>query len=184
MIGRILGFGGVALLSGCGTLVTSTLLEVGALDPFTADPGGFTIGMDTDSGLSLIEGSVTWTFEATHSPSGEKLTLIASLEEERRQDGMVLYRLSDADASRLRQWQTDLVPWKETSDGNSSLSFFVTGEGCRLPGIDLPADPTIAIFVRLADDAPLRPLARAIPVTEYFAVEDLNGLPDCENRPF
>ena len=58
-------------LSGCGTLVTRTLLDMNRLDPFTADPGGFAVGISTEAGLSLIEGSVAWSFEAIHSPSGE-----------------------------------------------------------------------------------------------------------------
>jgi len=181
MFVRVLALLGASALSGCGYLVTSTLLDVGALDPFTADPAGFAIGTDTDAGLSLIDGSVKWTFEAVHSPSGETHTLVATLLEDRSQDGLVVYTLPDADVAELRRWQRDLIPLKETSDGNSTLGFSVSAKGCRLADVELTEDPRISIYLRLAEDGPMRPFVRDAPVMEFYDTdaERLEDLPTC-----
>ena len=178
---RTLVFLGASALSGCGYVVTSTLLDVGALDPFSSDPGGFAIGIDTGAGLSLIDGSVTWTFSATHSPSGETQTLEAVLVEDRTEDGLIVYTLPEADVVDLRRWQQELLAWKETSDGNSSLSFSIGGEGCRIEGVSLADDPRISVFLRLAEDAPMRPFVRNAPVLDFLETDagSLEALPTC-----
>ena len=178
---RTIALLGASTLAGCGYMVTSTLLDVGMLDPFTSDPGGFAIGLDTDAGLSLIDGSVKWTFSATHSPSGETRTLETVLVEDRTQDDLVVYTLSDADVAELRRWQQELIPWKETSDGNSSLSFFIGGEGCRMLGVPVGDDPRISVFLQLAEDAPMRPFVRDAPVMDFFETDadSLEALPTC-----
>lgn len=183
MRSMLLSAAAFSCLSACGSLVPGTLLQLNALDPFTADPAGFSVGLDMPDGLALEQGSVTWTFKAVHSPSGETRQLSMILDESRAQDGMVLYRLSPADVIALRAWQQALLPWRETSDGNSSLSLDVSAEGCRIAGTALPDDPRVSVFVQLAPEAPLRPLIREGSVSEFFDIEDLAALDECANVP-
>ncbi len=181
MVKKLILVGLIAAMPGCGNLVPSTLLEINALDPFSADPAGFAVGIDNADGLSLIPGTVTWTFEAVHSPSGDVRNIEIILLEDRTQDDLTLYTLADDDVTALREWQQNLRELKETSDGNSSLDFSINLQGCRIPGVEIPDDPRISVFVQLEENGRLRPLARNVPVMDFFGTDrqSIENLPLC-----
>jgi len=183
MLKKILASAAIFSLWGCTSLVPSTLVRLNALDPFTADPNDMAVALELPAGLALQAGSTQMMFKAVHSPSGEAHQREYVLREQRMPDGLVIYTLSPEDIENLEAMKVSLLPWKETSDGNSSLSMGVIADACRVPGIEVPADPRVTILLRLEADGPLRPLVRDASILEYFDVADLAELPQCSG-PF
>jgi len=166
-------------LMGCSSVVPTTLVQLSNLDPLTADPAGFAIGLETSQGLNIEPGTVL-TFQATHSPSGEFIREDLTLIENRTENGLIIYSIDPDGVTALRDLQAAVVPWKETSDGNSSLTIGVDAQGCREDGFDdLTSEPRVSVFMQLAEGAPMRPLIRNGPMSELFEVEELADLPQC-----
>lgn len=166
-------------LSACSGVVPSTVARLSLLDPLTADPAGFAVALETSDGLDLIAGTTVLIFEAIHSPSGEVLREELVLNEDRSEDGRVIYVIAPDGVERLRVLQTELLGWKDTSDGENSLSLGVTTEGCRVVGVVVPDDPRVSIFLQLSAETPMRPLVRNGPLNSMFDVEELAELPQC-----
>ncbi len=183
MLMRTLACAAVLAAAGCTSVVPSTLMRLNALDPFTADPNDMAVAVNLPSGLQMQPGTTEMVFKAVHSPSGETIERTYLLEEFRTEDGTVIYTLSDADVANLNEMKTALLPWKETSDGNSSLSMFVSTDACQVPDIAIGEDPRVNIALRLEKDGPLRPFVRDAPLLEFFEVEALAELPQCSG-PF
>ena len=169
------------LLTACTSVVPATLVRLSALDPLTADPAGFAVALETNDGISVTPGTTVMSFVATHSPSGESWREDLVLLEDRADDGRLTYRISPEGIRALRELQQAVLPWKETSDGNSSFSLGVTADGCLMPGFDVPEDPRVSIFIQLAADAPMRPLVRNGPLSALFDLEELAELPQCDS---
>jgi len=170
-------------LSACSNLVPSTLLRLNALDPFTADPNDMAVALELPAGLGLQPASTRMVFEAVHSPSGETFVREYVLQEDRSSEGQVIYTLSQQDVADLAALKVQLEPWRQTSDGNSSLSMGVTSDACRIPEIEIGPDPRINVFLRLEAEGPLRPFLRDAPIREYYEIESLAQLPQCSG-PF
>lgn len=173
----------VLTTAACTSVVPSTLMRLAALDPFTADPNDMAVALELPAGLALQDGSTEMMFMAVHSPSGETHRRDYTLQEQSTDDGLVIYTLSDADVENLNAMKTSLLPWKETSDGNSTLSMGVTADACRVPGIEIGPDPRVNVLLRLEEEGPLRPFLRDAPLLEYFEVAELAELPQCSG-PF
>lgn len=167
----------------CSSVVPSTVMRLNALDPFTADPRDIAVALDLPAGLALVPNSTELRFKAVHSPSGETHQRDYVLQEQRLEDGVVIYTLSANDIADLEAMKTVLLPWRDTSDGNSSLSMVVHTDPCRLPDFDVGPDPRVNVLLRLEQDGPLRPLLRDASVLEYFDVAALAELPQCSG-PF
>ena len=166
-------------LTGCTSLVPSTLIALNALDPFTADPNDMAVSLDLPAGLALQPASTEMMFKAVHSPSGETHERTYILQEQPIQDGTVLYTLSDADIENLNAMKQSLLPWKETSDGNSTLSMNISTDACRVAGVEIGEDPRVNIALRLEAEGPLRPFLRDAPLLDFFDVTTLAELPQC-----
>lgn len=166
-------------LSGCTSVVPSTLVRLSFLDPFTADPAGFAVALETDDGLDLLPDTAVLIFDAVHSPSGKVWHEELPLTEDRSVDGRVTYRISPDGVDRLRVAQAEIIQWKDTSDGNGTLRINVTADGCRVVGAQVQDDPRVSVFMQLAQDAPMRPLVRNGPLLDIFEVDELAELPQC-----
>lgn len=171
--------GVASALSACGSVAPSTLMRLNTLDPFTADPNDMAVAMEMPAGLDLIPESTKMTFTAVHSPSGETWVGDYTLEEQRLVDGVVIYTLSAADIADLTAAKADLERWRETSDGNSTLSLDVTAKSCRVPESVIGEDPRVSVLLRLEEDGPLRPFLQEAPLSEYFDLSHLAELPQC-----
>ena len=167
------------VLSGCASVVPTTIARLSLLDPFTADPAGFSVALETDDGLSVREGTAQFIFIATHSPRGEIISERVQMVEDRSEAGRLVYSISPEGVEALRAMQVNLRPWKETSDGNSSLTLTVEADGCLVDRNNIPENPRVSIFLQLSADTPMRPLVRNGPLAEMFDVEDLAELPQC-----
>ena len=166
-------------LTGCSSIVPSTLARLNLLDPMTADPAGFAVALEMDEGLGIQEGSVVFTVEVTHSPSGEIRGEDLVLVEDRSETGRLVYSISPEGVQALTTMQTELLPWKETSDGNSVLTLTVVADGCLVDKDSIPEDPRVSVFLQLAAEAPMRPLVQNGALTAMFDVDDLAELPQC-----
>ena len=183
MFQNILTIAVVLSLSACTSIVPSTALRLNALDPFTADPNDMAVALELPAGLALRPATTEMTFKAVHSPSGETVQRDYILDEQRTTDGAVIYTLSNTDIEDLNAMKESLLPWKETSDGNSTLFMGVTSKACRVPDVDVGPDPRVNVALRLEADGPLRPFLRDVTLLEYYEIDALAELPQCSG-PF
>lgn len=179
MLMKTLACAAVVAAAGCTSVVPSTLMRLNALDPFTADPNDMAVALDLPAGLALWPATTQMTFKAVHSPSGETFERSYVLEEQLIGDGVVIYTLSADDIVDLEAMKAELLPWRETSDGNSTLSMEVSSKSCRVEGVEIGPDPRVSIALRLEAEGPLRPFLRGVPLLEYFDVERMADLPLC-----
>ncbi|WP_135503983.1 hypothetical protein [Roseovarius aestuariivivens] len=179
MIRRLLSACAFLGLSACSGLVPATLIEMARLDPFSADPAGFAVGIDTASGIAPAAGTAQLTFTATHSPRGDIRRFDARLIEQDAGPDRVIYRLAPGDVGALRAYQQEIAGWRDTSDGNSTLALTVSAEGCRTRATGLPEDPRISVFIRLTPEGRMRPLLRKAPALPFFEAQSPGDLPLC-----
>ncbi|SMX40092.1 hypothetical protein [Octadecabacter ascidiaceicola] len=166
-------------LSACSNLVPSTLARLSVLDPLTADPAGFAIGVETTQGVDLRENTVLLVFTATKGSSGQIRREAFTLAENRTDNMRTVYTISPEGVIEMRALQRELSTWDDGSDVSNSLALEVTADGCRVESTTPPDDPRVSIFMQLAADSPMLPLLRNAPLSEMFDVKDLAELPQC-----
>ncbi|WP_152544480.1 hypothetical protein [Actibacterium mucosum] len=153
-----------------------TVAQLAQVSPLEADPAGFAAQADLPEGLHIRDGGAVLQITATNGATGEDLQGAFTL----RQQGQI-HVLSDMDATALRALQATIRAWKTANPDDVHGSLTITIEGCTSGRLPAPED-TINVALRVAPDAPLRPVLRNLPVSELLAETPGNTFPPC-NTP-
>lgn len=152
------------VLTGCGSVVLSTVAQLNDLDPLTADPAGFAVAVDLPDGLENKPGDTSLTVQATRSSTGVELGRAYALEKSVLTDGRIVFTLPPHEADALRAMQQEAATWPR--DGSNTLAMNASFGACRTENVPVTGDPRFSVWLRLAQDAPLMPLVRNAPLSE------------------
>ena len=145
------------LLGACSTVVPSTLLQMQALDPLSADPADIALQVTLPDGVALLPEAGTLDLRAElpdGSTIGGSFPIVAV--------GDVL-RIAPATYADLRAPQTKINGWKAIDPDSTTGSLSVAIAPC-LTGGEIPADTRLSVAIRLEQDGPFLPLIQDAPV--------------------
>lgn len=174
------------VLSACAQMVPATMAQLGAMSPLTADPGQIEVVLILPPGLDVPPGAARLAAKATRD--GETLegqyalatdtVPLANVDLPKGAQAL-RFRLTSADAERMRAFQAQAGAWEAADPRGTSGSISVALSGCRLGDGPQP-DARASVLIRTAPDGPLLPLFRDAPLREVIGAATLDALPPCD----
>lgn len=168
-------------LAACASVAPGTAARLAALDPVTADPAAIEVALLLPPGLQVAPGTAVLTLAA--SRGDQRLSGDFRLQP-RPAPGVAppaggsvaAFGLAPADLPRMRDLQAGIAGWRDAGAAQGSLSVGVGG--CAL-GSGPDPDATGAVLLRLAPDAPFRPLIRPTRLADLLGPEMLAAIAPC-----
>ena len=173
------------LLAACAQMVPSTVAQLGTMNPLTADPGQIEVVLILPKGLEVPPAAARLAVMARRGDdalNGQYLLandpaptegIEAPADTQARR-----FRLTTADAERMRAFQAQAGAWEAADPKGTSGSISVALGGCLLgqgPGPDARA----SVLIRTAPQGPLLPLFRDAPVRRVIGAAAFDALPPC-----
>ena len=162
------------VLSGCGGLVPTTLVRLGAVSPLEADPAGFAVTLDLPEGLGLQPGIGRLALTAERRDPPDRLAGACGLSS--GPDGGIGVDPDEIDA--LRALQAEVAAWEAADPDGTSGSLSVTLDPCRIGAGPAP-DARVSVAIRLEPGGPFLPLVRNDPISQVAGSDDIGALPQC-----
>jgi hypothetical protein len=173
----------ILLLSACTSVVPGTAARLSALDPLTADPAAIEVAVILPPGLAITPGTAMLQVGATRGE--ESLTGSFALRDRPAATGPTapegavarVFSLTDTDAQRMRDLQTQISDWQQEGRAQGSLGLAVGG--CAIgPG---PApDARGSVYIRLAADASFLPLIQDGRLDDLLGADVLAAIKPCK----
>jgi hypothetical protein len=160
-------------LSGCTSMVVSTVMELAAIDPLEADPAGFGVMLDLPEGLGLVPGTAVMQMSAVRKDTGENLSRNAVLEN----DGEV-WRIVSGDVQGIRDWQATIKDLKAQPGVDVSGSIGIAVEPCQIGDGPAP-DARASVSIQIKEDGTFLPLVRNGPISAVAGDADLGQMASC-----
>lgn len=176
------------LLSACAALVPSTLAQMQALDPLTADPSAIEVALLLPSGLAVAPGTAVLRLGALYGAEtlDERFQLEvwpAALTGTPVPDGATasLFQLTKADAARMRTVQARIADWKAEDPRGTKGSLSIGLGGCGV-GTGPARDARASVLIRTTADGPMLPLIRDAEVRQLIGPALFDAIAPCESR--
>lgn len=162
----------VVLLTGCSSLVPSTLIQLNDFSPLTVDPAALQAAVTVPDGVSVPTGGATMLLQATRSDTEESISRSFVLDQ-RETGELLVFAVAPEDVPAFKSLQRTIRTWEEIAEDETTGSFGVDVTLCKVG--DGPAeDATFSVFVQ-ADDGGLMPILRDAPVSEVLESEAFGG---------
>ena len=159
-------------LGACSTVVPSTLWQMQALDPLTANPADIALRVDLPDSVALLPQAGTLDLRAQRrdgSDIGGSFPFIAV--------GNVV-RVAPASHADLRALQAEIAAWQAADPDGTHGSLSVGIAPC-LTGDDMPETDRFSVAIRLAADGPFLPLVTDAPVVDALKAQAGDGVTRC-----
>jgi hypothetical protein len=171
-------------LSSCASIVPSTATRLATLDPLTVDPANIEVVVILPPGLAVKPGSAKLEFGATRG--AESLSGSFALTDTPANPGVTapagsvarIYALTEADAARMRQLQTQIAQWKTEGEAEGRLGIGIGG--CAI-GNGPARDAKGSVLIRLAEDGPFLPLIREGRLADLLGADVLAAIQPCRS---
>jgi hypothetical protein len=174
-------------LAACSSFVPSTVAQLSAIQPATLDPAALEVAVLLPAGLQPQPQTAVLSVSGTRVDTGEVAKLEVFLAERavtlagvdvQPGDRVFAYRVAEADLAPMRALQDKVNGWKATApdatQGTLSVGFGACTEG------DGPApDAAGAVYIRMAEGAPLLPLIRRAPIAGLIGAEAMASIRPC-----
>lgn len=171
----------IGLLSACASLVPSTLYQLQALDPLTADPAAIEVMLELPPGLEVAPNSAILTLQA-EGPSGkldEGFVLVSRpIEAEETLSSTDIFRLAQADIDRMKQTQAEIARMKQADNGKTRGSLSVALGGCGVGNGPSP-DARASVFIRTEPGASFLPLIKDVNVRQLIGPDLFDAIRPC-----
>lgn len=172
----------VAAMAGCGHVSPVAMARLAMLDPVTVDPGQLTVALVVPPGFALVPGTARLDLTATRG--NQRLAQTVTLAERPADPTVpvptgshaIAYRLSGADAKRMRDWQAQVAGWKAQGPATGTLGIGV--DGC-LTGAGLAPTAQGAVYVQLAQGEGFLPLLPPAPLTAILGASVMAAVQPC-----
>lgn len=177
----------VLALAGCASMNPMTVLRLSQLDPLTADPNAIAVGLVLPKGLAVPPGGAKMVVTVQRDDTGAKRSVEAVLQQSQAVTGIAvaegqelrLFKLSAADATRLRAMQQEAALWQaEVPKGQRHGSFSVGAEGCLTAGA-LESDAEISILIRTEAGGDFLPLLSGVGLRQGLGDKAFDALGPC-----
>lgn len=175
-------------LAACASLVPSTLAQLQALDPLSADPAEIQVALILPPGLAVAPGSAQLTLAVTRQSEtlNEAFALVA---EPAAVSGVTapvgataqIFHLAEADVRRMRDAQAKAAAW-ETEDPDGTQGSLAVGLGGCGVGAGPSPQARASVLIRTGADRPFLPLIRDAQVRELIGPALFDAIKPCETR--
>ncbi len=174
-------------VAGCASMNPMTVLRLSQLDPLTADPNAIAVGLVLPKGLAVPPGGAKMVVTVQRDDTGAKRTVEAVLQQSEAVAGIALaegqalrlFKLSAADAARLREMQQEVALWQaEVPKDQRHGSFSVGAEGCLTAGA-LDPDAEISILIRTEAGGDFLPLLSGVGLRQGLGDKAFDALGPC-----
>lgn len=164
-------------LSGCGSVVATTVAMLDQLSPLTADPADFAVRIALPDGIDVLPGSAQMTFSGKQNRTTDPISGTFVLA--RAGD---VFRFAENDLAQIRALQAQFAVWEEEDPVAASGSIGVTMEPCiRDAGPDV--GDRVSISVQIAEGGVFLPLVRNARLSSATDQETLDQFEPCP-EPF
>lgn len=160
-------------LCACGSVVTTTALQLANLSPLTADPADFAVKITVPTGLDVAPNSATLLFTGQETPDSEPVTGTYILE--RQGD---VFRIAPSDLALMRAQQAQFNTWETADSDAASGSLSVGIQACGDPSA-LTLDSRVSVAIQITKGGVFLPLIRNAPLSSVVAQEELDALEAC-----
>jgi hypothetical protein len=170
------------LLSGCASVVPSTMAQLARLDPLTADPAAMELLVILPAGLAVKPGSARLEFGATRGKESrmESFALLdrAVTNAPTPPDRATArgFGLAPEDAAKMRALQAEIALWKQ--DGAAKGTLGIGLGGCAVDG-GPAADAVGSVFIRVTEAGPFLPLITEGRLSDLLGQEVLAAIKPC-----
>ena len=164
------------LLSGCTSIVPTTVMRLNALDPLTVDPADLAVAITMPDGLDVIPGSATVTFAVSRSDTGETHDGVLVLK--RQNDEQTVFSVAPGDYATMRAFQETARQWEDENDGATEGSIGVGLLPCKR-GNGPGDDARVSVAIRMAQDGAFLPLVRNGPISAVAEPEEIRDMDVC-----
>lgn len=179
---------GGLLVTACSSLVPATLARMQAMDPLTADPSAIEVALVLPPGLAVAPGSAVLNLGAVSGDARveERFALkvtpaaISGIDVPPGATAS-LFRLTPADARRMREVQGQIASWKAEDPRGTTGSLSIGLGGCGI-GAGPADDARASVLIRPEVDSPFLPLFRDVPVRQLIGPALFDAITPCESR--
>lgn len=148
------------MLTACTSIPLTSLPRLMGLDMDTIDPAAIEVAVRLQNGLALPPEGVTLFYELNNTETGEEIggdfpmvpldePLTPFLKRKATRDRTVLrFRLDEEQAARMREVRETALGWKDTCDGNCSISFAVNTKPCVEEGTNPFRELKFSVYLK------------------------------------
>jgi hypothetical protein len=174
-------------LAACSSLVPTTIAQLSAIQPATMDPAALEVAVLMPIGLQPQPETAVLSVSGTRMDTGEVAKLDVVLAERAATlvgvdllpgDTVFAYRVAEADLAALRAIQDTVNGWKSTVPGATQGTLSV-GLGACTVGDGPAPDASGAVYIRMAEGAPMLPLIRRAPISGLIGAEAMASIRPC-----
>lgn len=165
-------------LSGCSSIVPSSVARLYQVSPLEADPADLAVALDLPETVQVRPGSAKISFSARRSDTGQTSDGVYTLRMRKGTAGQSVFDMAAADIPTLRRQQALIRGWEEEDGDATSGSVSVTFEGCRI-GTGPTPDDTVSVLLRTQADGSFFPLVRDATITDALNVLKLDAIERC-----
>ena len=163
----------VALLTGCSSVVPTTLARLNDFSPLTVDPAALQAAVTVPEGVSVPKGGATMLLEATRSDTDETVSRSFVLDQTETGD-LLVFEVAAEDVPAFKSLQRTIRTWEEIAEDETTGSFGVDVTLCKV-GNGPAEDATFSVFVNTGESEAMLPILRDAPVNEVLESGAFDG---------
>lgn len=161
----VIALGLAVNLSGCSTLVPSTLRALEQISPLTANPADIAVSVQLTEGVNPVPSATLLGFSMARSDTGESKTVSVPLRIQETGTNTHILSIPPSQYDALRSFQATAQQWKAEAPRAAKGSLSLTAQVCTSDG-QVPPGAKVSVSVQFAQGAPFEPLFRDAPLTK------------------
>lgn len=178
-----------ACLAACTSFVPATVAQLQAVSPIEVDPAAIEVAILMPAGLKPQPRSAVLSVAGRRTDTGEEAALDVILVERaitlvgvevQPGEKVFAFRVAEEDVASLRAQQAVFNVWKAEAPGASEGSLGVALGACTVGAGPAP-DAAGAVYIRMAEGAPMLPLVRRAPIASLIGAEAMASIGPCES---